>query len=169
MIRSLTLLAAAALAALLAVPARAYDKKMGALKPRGACECITKKTCWKLAREAFSRNTMAAQNEIEAAIADRFFPNTAVFALDKPDAEGHFLLVQCGGAPCGDKRELLERRFIVQNFLMALPLGVQRDELFDEKTWEATAKGEAIFTQAKLCKSGLFSELIAIVYQSNNK
>lgn len=163
--KALPLLAAAVLLAAASARAAGADARSPVkLSARGACECISKKVCWKLVREAFTRNGLGAKVEIEAALNDRFFPGAVAFALDKPDPEGHFLLVQCGGAPCGDKREALERRFIVTSFLVSLPLGVPRAELFDEQTWEVTAKGEEIFKQAKLCKSGLLPGLIAQVH-----
>lgn len=140
---ALPLLAAAVLLAAASARAAGADARSAVkLSSRGACECISKKVCWKLVREAFSRNGLGAKVEIEAALNDRFFPGAVAFALDKPDSEGHFLLVQCGGSPCGDKREAL----------------------FDEQTWEVSAKGEEIFKQAKLCKSGLLPGLIAQVH-----
>ena len=156
----------------LAASARAGEPPARAvvhLSPRGACECLVQKRCWKLVREAFQSNARIAKTEVEAAMNERFFPGAVAFALSEPDAEGHFLKVQCGGMPCDDKRDDLERRLIVTSFLVSLPLGTPRAELFDETTWAPTSKGEKVFTQAKICKREILRTLIDIVgtLQSN--
>lgn len=160
--RAIAFLTAAVL--LLSTSAHAEGRKTARGAPRAACECITKKACWKLARDAYFQNTRISNTEIEAAVNDRFFPGAAAFALKKPDPEGHFLMVQCGGSQCFDKRDELERRMIVSSFLLSLPLGMKRSELINEQTWEISAKGEKVFTEAKTCKAGLFGELIDLLY-----
>lgn len=155
---------------LFAVSVRASEPvRANSLKPRGACECITKKGCWKIVREAFQENSSGGKTEIEAAVNDRFFPGANAFALRPPFEDGHFLTVQCGGVACGDKRDLLEARFIMSRFLASLPLGMPQSELFDRQTWEITAKGDSIFNQAKLCKTGLLPALVDMVHNGLSK
>jgi hypothetical protein len=138
------------------------------LSPRGACECLQKKLCWKLVREAFSGNAARAKTEVEAAAPERFFKGVATFALEKPDQDGHFLALQCRASACGDKLDEFERRFVVTTFLASLPLDAKRAELFDEDTWIVSEKGEKLFGQAKLCKPGLMQTLIELIHATRS-
>lgn len=126
------------------------------------CECVKRKMCWAAVLAAYKMNTRTARNEVEGALPNRFFVDSEAVALERPDAEGNFLLVRCGAdhAVCGDKRDELQRRLIFTSFLSALPVDRSEGILFEPRTWALTENGERIVAKVRHCNSSLLGQLV---------
>jgi hypothetical protein len=131
----------------------------------GVAQCVSSPKCWKVLKEGFQKISGTFQGEIEGAMPNRFFPQTEIWVLERPDSSGNFLKVYCGPLRqlCADKRDELQWRLMVASFLKAAPGKMDANDLYDPITWKPTALGSQIFAQARRARPTLTAELAALL------
>lgn len=157
--------AAAASTTTAVAPTTAAVTPIGQFKGRNECQCLKDKFCWSLVLTGFSEILNMRFSEIEAALPNRFFPNSLASTLSAMDANGDFLRVTCGPsrAPCDGNRDELEKRVIYSAFFEALPERSKARPTFDRETWAITDDGEDVMKKAKKCRPGLMGELMVVL------